>query len=186
MNYATIKKNDIANGPGIRVSLFVSGCRHRCKNCFNSEAWDFNYGNIFDDSVIDKILTATSYDYIEGLSLLGGEPFEPENQEGLLMLIKKFKALYPDKTIWCYTGFTFDTLLSGGAFNNKTVDEMLKHIDVIVDGRFIEEQKDLSLMFRGSANQNIIDVKKSIKENKTILLDGIWKRKMGGIDIYET
>ena len=182
MNYAVIKKNDIANGPGIRVSLFVSGCRHRCKNCFNSEAWDFNYGKEFTDEVIDEIITALKPDFVEGLSLLGGEPFEPENREGLITLVEKVRRMLPKKTIWCYTGFTFDKDLLNG---NETVQRLLSNIDVLVDGKFVEELKDASLIFRGSSNQNIIDVPKSLKSKSTILLEGNWKRKMGSNNIYE-
>ena len=182
MNYATIKKNDIANGPGIRVSLFVSGCRHRCKNCFNSEAWDFNYGKEFNDAVIDEIITALKPDYVEGLSLLGGEPFEPENHEGLIHLIEKVRKELPDKSIWCYTGFTFEKDLLNGS---ETAKKMLSMIDVLVDGKFVEELKDPSLIFRGSSNQNIIDVSKSLDAKSKVLLEGNWKRKMGSTNIYD-
>lgn len=182
MNYATIKKNDIANGPGIRVSLFVSGCRHRCKNCFNSEAWDFNYGKLFTDEVVEEIITALKPDYVEGLSLLGGEPFEPENQEGLIKLLETVREKLPDKTVWCYTGFNFESDLLNG---NETVQKLLSKIDVLVDGKFVEELKDASLIFRGSSNQNIIDVPKSLKSQSQILLKGKWKRKMGSTDIYD-
>ncbi len=186
MNYAVIKKNDIANGPGVRVSLFVSGCRHHCKNCFNREAWDFSYGAPFTEHTIQEILHALSPDYVAGLSFLGGEPFEPENQEGLLTLAQQFKEQFPQKTLWCYTGFTFDTdLLSGHVGNPGTVRDLLSCIDVLVDGRFIEELKDPSLIFRGSSNQNIIDVKKSLELGKTVLLNGTWKRTMGSTDIKE-
>ncbi len=182
MNYATIKKNDIANGPGIRVSLFVSGCRHRCKNCFNSEAWDFNYGKEFTDEVIDEIITSLSPEYVEGLSLLGGEPFEPENQEGLIKLLKKVRNELPNKNVWCYTGFTFEKDLMCGT---ETTKKLLSLIDVLVDGKFVEELKDASLIFRGSSNQNIIDVPESLKCQSTILLKGNWKRKMGSTNIYD-
>ena len=182
MNYATIKKNDIANGPGIRVSLFVSGCRHRCKNCFNSEAWDFNYGKEFNDTVIDEIITALKPDYVEGLSLLGGEPFEPENHEDLIKLIEKVRKELPDKSIWCYTGFTFEKDLLNGS---ETAKKMLSMIDVLVDGKFVEELKDPSLIFRGSSNQNIIDVSKSLDAKSKVLLEGNWKRKMGSTNIYD-
>lgn len=186
MNYATIKKNDIANGPGIRVSLFVSGCRHHCKNCFNQEAWDFAYGTPFTQATIQEILTALSPSYIAGLSLLGGEPFEPENQESLLELVRQFKAHFPEKNLWCYTGFTFETdLLSGKIGNPETVRELLSYIDVLVDGKFVEKLKDPSLLFRGSSNQNIIDVQKSLQENRMVLLEGTWKRTMGSGNIDE-
>ncbi len=186
MNYAAIKKFDIANGPGVRVSLFVSGCRHKCKNCFNSEAWDFLYGEVFTDDTINELLDALKLDYIEGFSLLGGEPFEPENQEEVLKLLKRIKEELPQKTVWCYTGFLYDSqLLSGRVGNPDTVVEILKLIDVLVDGKFVQELKSLDLLFRGSSNQRIIDVKKSLAENKVIWLEGTWQRRMGSGDIYE-
>ncbi len=175
MNYATIKKRDIANGPGVRVSLFVSGCRHKCKGCFNSEAWDFNYGALFTQETAKEVILAAAQEYIEGLSLLGGEPFEPENQEALTALTTEFKALYPHKSVWCYSGFTYDELLQGKAGDGALA--LLNSIDVLVDGRFVEELKDLSLIFRGSSNQRIIDVKKSLQSGKICLLEGNWKRK---------
>ena len=181
MNYATIKKFDIANGPGVRVSLFVSGCRHRCKNCFNPEAWDFNFGKDFNDKVIDDILKALEPEYIQGLSLLGGEPFEPENQSGILKLVKKVKETYRSKDIWCYSGFTFEELVECSC----TTTEILQLTDVLVDGKFVEELKDPSLLFRGSSNQQIIDVKMSLDKCKVVLLDGKWSRKMGNTNIYE-
>lgn len=186
MNYATIKKNDIANGPGIRVSLFVSGCRHHCKNCFNQEAWDFEYGQSFTQETIEEILTALSPGYVAGLSLLGGEPFEPENQEGLLSLARQFRQRFPEKNLWCYTGFSFEKdLLKGKVGNPETARELLSYLDVLVDGKFVEAKKDPSLLFRGSSNQNIIDVKKSLEQNQLILLKGTWKRTMGSGNIDE-
>ena len=185
MNYATVKYNDVANGPGVRVSLFVSGCRHRCKGCFNREAWDFNYGNEFDGSVIDSIISALEHGYVEGLSLLGGEPLEPENQEGVLALVKRVRELLPKKTVWCYTGFCFEELLEKVNNGNAVLGELLSLIDVIVDGRFVEDKKDASLIFRGSSNQRILDLKASISQGKAVLLDGVWKRKMGSTNIYE-
>lgn len=170
MNYAKIKKCDVANGPGVRVSLFVSGCTHHCKNCFNKEAWDFNYGNCFNEQTENEILEALKPDYIKGLSLLGGEPMEKENQEGLLPLVKKVKEVYPNKSIWCYSGYTFDDqILTGKANNNKITEELLDNIDYIVDGEFIEELKNPSLKFRGSSNQRIIDVKNSLKNGNVTL-----------------
>lgn len=183
MNYATIKKNDIANGTGVRVSLFVSGCRHKCKNCFNSEAWDFGYGEKFTDETKKEIFDALNHDYIKGFSLLGGEPFEPENQEELLKLLKEIDEIFPEKDVWCYTGFSAEDLFSGN--RNDIAKDMLKHIDVLVDGKFIEDLKDLSLIFRGSSNQRIIDVKKSLKSGKIISLDGKWKRKTGSTNIED-
>lgn len=170
MNYATIKFNDIANGTGVRTSLFVSGCTHKCKGCFNSEAWDFNYGKPFTKEVEDSIIKSLDSDFIDGLSLLGGEPFEPENQKVLLPFLKRVKETYPNKNIWCYTGYLFDKELLGDS-RAKTEDtiEMLSLIDVLVDGRFVEALKNISLEFRGSENQRIIDVKASLKEDKVVL-----------------
>ena len=186
MNFAAIKKNDIANGPGIRVSLFVSGCRHHCPGCFNREAWDFSWGRPFTSEVMEEILAAVSPDYVAGLSYLGGEPFEPENQAGLLELARRFKERFPNKTLWCYTGFTFETdLLTGKTGDSKTVRELLSFLDVLVDGKFVEALKDPSLLFRGSSNQNIVDVPKSLKAGKTVLLEGVWRRTMGSGDIHE-
>lgn len=186
MNYAAIKKFDIANGPGVRVSLFVSGCRHRCKNCFNKEAWDFNYGKEFTDDTLKELLDAMDKDYIEGFSLLGGEPFEPENQDTVLEILKALKQKFPNKTVWCYTGFLYDAqLLEGKVGNIETVKEILNNIDVIIDGKFVEELKSLDLLFRGSSNQRIIDVKKSSEKKKTVWLDGDWQRLMGSGNIYE-
>ncbi len=178
MKYAKIKKCDVANGPGVRVSLFVSGCNHHCKNCFNKEAWDFNYGNDFTQKEEDEIIEDLKPEYITGLSLLGGEPFEKTNQEGLVPLIKKVKETYPDKKIWCYTGFTFDKQILGqmiGEEHNQTTEEMLENIDYIVDGRFVEELKNPRLQFRGSSNQRIIDVKKSLAQNEIVIWDGLNK-----------
>ena len=186
MNYATIKKFDIANGPGVRVSLFVSGCRHKCKNCLNSDAWDFSYGNEFTEDTLNELLDAVSKDYIEGFSLLGGEPFEPENQQGVLIILKEIKQKFPQKTVWCYTGFLYDSqLLAGKVGDLETVKEILSFIDVLVDGKFVEELKSLDLLFRGSSNQRIIDVKKSMENNETIWLEGTWQRRMGSGNIYE-
>ena len=186
MNYAAIKKNDIANGPGVRVSLFVSGCRHHCKTCFNQEAWEFSYGRPFTKDTILEILSALDHDYISGLSFLGGEPFEPENQDGLLSLAQQFKKCFPGKTLWCYTGFSFEKdLLKGTLGNPKTVRELLSCIDVLVDGRFVEALKDPSLIFRGSSNQNIIDVPKSLSRGQMVLLKGVWRRSMGSNDILK-
>ena len=171
MKYAKIKKCDVANGPGVRVSLFVSGCNHHCKNCFNREAWDFNYGKEFTEDEQNEIIEDLKPEYITGLSLLGGEPFERTNQEGLVPLIKKVKEKYPNKKIWCYTGFTFDNQIIGEMIKKegrKTTKEMLKNIDYIVDGKFVEELKDPKLRFRGSSNQRIIDVKKSLRENRIV------------------
>lgn len=186
MNYAVIKKFDIANGPGVRVSLFVSGCRHKCKNCFNSEAWDFNFGSPFTLETLEELISSLDKEYIEGFSLLGGEPFEPENQETVLEILTAIKQKLPQKTVWCYTGFDFEKqLLAGTVGNKQTVLEILKNIDVLVDGKFVEELKSLDLIFRGSSNQRIIDVKKSLETQTVVWLPGTWQRRMGSGDIYE-
>ena len=157
MNYGTIKNYDIANGTGVRVSLFVSGCRHHCKGCFNSETWDFNYGNPYTKEVEAQILEALKPAYIQGFSLLGGEPFEPENQKELAGLLQKIKESYPEKNVWCYTGYLYDVdLIPGGKVYTEYTDQMLTCIDTLVDGEFIEAEKDLTLEFRGSRNQRIL------------------------------
>ena len=157
MNYGTIKSSDIANGTGVRVSLFVSGCRHHCKGCFNAPTWDFDYGEPFTRETQDKILKLLEPSYIEGFSLLGGEPFEPENQPVLAQLLETIKAVYPQKTVWCYSGYLFDQdMVPGGKVYTPFTDRMLSCIDVLVDGEFILEQKDISLQFRGSKNQRIL------------------------------
>ena len=169
MNYADIKKIDVANGEGVRVSVFVSGCNHHCKGCFNQCAWDFNYGKEFSEKEEQQIIEYMNHDYISGLSLLGGEPLEPRNQEGLLPLVKKVKEKFPNKDIWCYTGFDFEKdVVEKMAKNNETTRELLKYIDIIVDGKFEEDKKDLKLQFRGSSNQKIVDVKKSLQTGKIV------------------
>lgn len=174
MNYANIKLHDIANGPGVRVSLFVSGCTHHCKNCFNSETWDFNYGQLFTEDTINKIIEALKPDYIKGLSLLGGEPFEYVNQRGLLPLVRKVKFLYPEKDIWCYTGYDYENdILCDMIQKWPATKELLSMIDVLVDGKFIDELKDLKLRFRGSSNQRIIDVRQSLQTGTVVP----WKDK---------
>ncbi|WP_461810690.1 anaerobic ribonucleoside-triphosphate reductase activating protein [Faecalimonas sp.] len=161
MNYGNIKKHDIADGPGVRVSLFVSGCTHHCKGCFNSETWDFNYGQPYTSETEKEILKAMEPGYISGFTLLGGEPFEPENQKVLVGLLKNIRAKFPDKSIWCYTGYTYDVdLIKDGKVHIDVTDEMLSYIDVLVDGEFIEDKKDLLLEFRGSSNQRLIDLDK--------------------------
>lgn len=163
MNYGEIKKCDIANGEGVRVSLFVSGCTHRCKGCFNEDTWDFSFGKQFTEETQDSIIDALSRSYINGLSLLGGEPFEPQNQRTLVPFLKKIKKLFPDKNIWCYTGYRLESdLLQNSRAKCECTDEMLKMIDVLVDGEFIEELKDIGLAFRGSSNQRIIDMKNTL------------------------
>ena len=151
MNYATIKKTDVANGPGVRVSLFVSGCTHHCKGCFNSEAWDFHYGQAYTEETEKEILLALAPDYIRGLSLLGGEPMEPENRGTVLSLVKKVRERYPQKTIWCYTGYTYEELLA-----DPKRSPILAYIDVLVDGRFEQSLYSPRLEFRGSSNQRIL------------------------------
>ena len=169
MNYADIKRIDVANGEGVRVSVFVSGCNHHCKGCFNECAWDFNYGNKFTEKQEEEVLKDLDHDYISGLTLLGGEPLEPANQAGLLPLVKKAKEKFPDKKIWCYTGFDFEKDVVGKmAKQSDTTKELLKYIDVVVDGKFEEDKKDLKLRFRGSSNQRILDVQESLKENKPV------------------
>ena len=169
MNYGNIKHYDIADGEGVRVTLFVSGCTNCCPGCFQPETWDFNYGKKFTEKEEEQIINYMDHDYIEGLSLLGGEPLEPQNQEGLLPLVKKVKEKFPNKNIWCYTGFDFEKDVVGKmAKNSETTRELLKYIDVIVDGKFEEDKKDLKLQFRGSSNQRIIDVPETLKEGKLI------------------
>ncbi|MGN0355629.1 MAG: anaerobic ribonucleoside-triphosphate reductase activating protein [Muricoprocola sp.] len=160
MNYGTIKKYDVANGTGVRVSLFVSGCRHHCKGCFNTVAWDFHYGQPFTEKTANEILDALAPDYIQGFSLLGGEPFEPENQRVLVKLLRLIHCTYPSKDVWCYSGYLYDVdMIPGGKIYTEVTEEMLSYIDVLVDGEFIEEEKDLSLAFRGSRNQRILHLK---------------------------
>ena len=172
MHYGEIKKCDIANGEGVRVSLFVSGCTHHCPGCFNQDTWDFSYGKEYTDETEQEIIEALSPDYINGLSLLGGEPFEPQNQKVLVQLLRKVREQYPQKTIWCYSGYLFDReLLSESRARCEYTDEMLSMIDILVDGRFVEKLKDIRLVFRGSSNQRIIDVKKSLNNGEVILWD---------------
>ena len=162
MNYANIKYYDIANGPGVRTSVFVSGCRHHCPGCFNAVAWNFDYGQPFDKTVRNEVFASCQPDYIAGLSLLGGEPFEPENQRTLVPFLRRVRETCPDKTIWGFSGFTYEELTREGAYCHcEVTDEMLSLLDVLVDGRFVEELKDISLRFRGSSNQRLIDLNAS-------------------------
>lgn len=166
MNYATVKWTDIANGEGVRISLFVSGCTRRCKNCFNAVAWDFDYGKPFDENVQNEIFEKLESDYIAGITLLGGEPLEPQNQFGLLPFVREVKRRFPQKTIWCYTGNTYDEktgLLKEKEKNTDITAELLSLIDVLVDGEFKEELKSVRLKFRGSSNQRVLDMKKTKK-----------------------
>lgn len=169
MNYATIKENDVANGPGIRVSLFVSGCNHHCEGCFNQETWDFNYGEPFTEKETKRIIDALEPSYIKGFTLLGGEPFEPSNQKGILPLLREIRVKYPDINIWCYTGFDFEKDILGNMINQvPETKEILSYIDTIVDGKFVLAKKDLNLRFKGSRNQRIIMVKESMEQNTII------------------
>ena len=181
MNYATIKNNDIANGPGVRVSLFVSGCTHRCKGCFNEVAWDFNYGDPFTDDVEDRILEMLRAPHIKGLTLLGGEPFEPQNQPAIVKLLSRIKRELPQKSIWAFSGYLFEKDILAGRLGPKEItDEFLSYLDVLVDGPFIEEKKNLMLRFRGSSNQRLIDVPASLKTSKTVLWED-WQGNERGI-----
>ena len=169
MNYGEIKNFDIANGEGVRVSLFVSGCTHHCKNCFNKETWDFGFGEPFTAETEELILKELAPDYIDGLSLLGGEPFEPQNQAALLPFLRRVKELFPKKNIWCYTGYLFDSeLLRESRARCAHTDEMLSLIDILVDGEFVQELYNISLQFRGSSNQRIIDVPKSLQSGQVV------------------
>lgn len=167
MNYAAIKNCDIANGPGVRVSLFVSGCTHHCPGCFNEVAWDFNYGQPFTQEIMDRIVQMLRPDYIRGLTLLGGEPFEPENQGAIVQLLRQVKRELPQKSIWAFSGYLFDRDILSGRLGDTR--EYLSYLDVLVDGPFIEAQKNLSLRFRGSENQRLIDVPASLAAGKVVL-----------------
>lgn len=170
MNYADIKQYDIANGPGIRISLFVSGCTHHCKNCFNAETWDFSYGSPFTEATIDTVVQYMEPDYIAGLTLLGGDPMEPVNQQGLLPLLRRVKEVYPQKDIWCFTGYDFEKdILDDMCRNISETKEFLSYLDVLVDGKYIEELHNVNLHFKGSSNQKTILVQESLKEGRTIL-----------------
>lgn len=169
MNYADIKKVDVANGPGVRVSLFVSGCSHRCEGCFNPETWDFSYGSPFGEAEVEQILTFLAPDHIRGLSLLGGEPFEPANQRAVLELVRRVRRERPEKTIWCYTGYLYEELAANRVGTHSR--SLLEGLDVLVDGPFVLEKKDLGLRFRGSSNQRIIDVPASLQTGEIRLVD---------------
>lgn len=173
MNWAEIKYNDIANGEGVRTSLFVSGCRHHCKECFNEVTWDFGYGNLFTEQTMNEIFESVDHDWVNGISLLGGEPFEPENQKVLLPFLIMFHERFPKKDVWCYTGFTMEQILGeteakSRAYTNIS-KEMLEQIDVLVDGPYVKELHSIMLKFRGSSNQRVIDIKKTFEQNKIVL-----------------
>lgn len=172
MNYASIKIMDVANGPGVRMSLFVSGCTHYCKGCFNEAAWDFNYGEPFTQNEIDYIIDYVRSPYIAGLTILGGEPMEQVNQQGLLPLLRQFREKLPEKSVWCFTGYDFEKDVVGRMMNEyPETKELVSYFDVMVDGKFIEELKDLSIRFRGSSNQRIIMVKESLEKGEIVLWD---------------
>ena len=170
MNYATIKNCDIANGPGVRVSLFVSGCTHRCPGCFNEVAWDFEYGEPFTEQTIEMIIKMMEPAHIKGLTLLGGEPFEPQNQPALVELLRRVRAAYPQKSIWAFSGYLFDKdILAWRLGKREVTEEFLSYLDVLVDGPFIQEKKNLSLRFRGSENQRLINVPESLNRGEVVL-----------------
>lgn len=171
MNYADIRPIDVANGPGVRVSLFVSGCSHHCTGCFNPETWAFDYGRPFEKAQEENILVLLNRSYIHGLSLLGGEPFEPQNQEPVLRLVRRVREKFPNKDIWCYSGYQFEDLLAGTVGEHSRA--LLQELDVLVDGSFLLEQKSLSLRFRGSENQRLIDVPASLHAGNVVL----WKNE---------
>lgn len=172
MNYGEIKNCDIANGIGVRVTLFVSGCTNRCEGCFQKQTWDFNYGKPFTHETEDEIIGMLAPGYINGLTLLGGEPFEPSNQRALLPFLKRVRETYPSKTIWAFSGCTYEELLDpSSSHHSEVTEEIFGLIDVLVDGRFIEAQKDISLVFRGSRNQRIIDMPATRKSGKIVLWD---------------
>lgn len=172
MNYANIKKTDIANGPGVRVSLFVSGCTHFCKGCFNSEAWDFHYGAPYTEEVEEEILQALSPEFVQGITILGGEPLEEANRFAVLDLLKKIRERLPEKDIWCFTGYEYEKDLQRWISEGRSeVEELLQVIDVLVDGEFVEEKKNLNLKFRGSENQRLIDMRATRKQGEVVLFN---------------
>ena len=177
MYYGELKKCDIANGIGVRVTLFVSGCTNRCPGCFQPQTWDFRYGKPFTDETKEEIFAELDKSYVDGLTLLGGEPFEPENQRTLLPLLREVRQKYPGKTVWCFTGFRLDDelLCQGSHPRCEATDDILACIDVLVDGRFREELKDISLQFRGSRNQRIIDMNQTRRTGVITLWDKLRK-----------
>lgn len=171
MHYSTIKDCDIANGIGVRITLFVSGCTNHCKNCFQPQTWDFDFGEPFTEETEEKLLEMLKPDYINGLTLLGGEPMEPQNQRALVPFLKRVREAYPNKNVWCFTGFTYEVLKTDGSHPRcEVTDEMLSLIDVLVDGRYVDELKDLTLQFRGSSNQRLIDMVKTRENGEVTLL----------------
>ncbi len=169
MNYGAIKYCDVANGIGCRTVLFVSGCRNHCKGCFQPETWNFQYGKPFTQEVEAEIFASLQPDYVSGITLLGGDPFEEENQRGLVRFMQELRRRFPNKNVWAYSGYVYEDLIPGGRKHCEVTDALLETIDILVDGRFIEEQKDIRLKFRGSVNQRIIDLKKT-RELDTIVL----------------
>ena len=180
MNYATIKNCDIANGPGVRISLFVSGCTHHCKGCFNEVAWDFDYGEPFTQQTIRTILDMMKPGYIKGLTLLGGEPFEPENQGPIVELLRQVKKAYPQKSIWAFSGYLYEKITSHTLGNWAVTQEFLSYLDVLVDGPFVEEKKNLALRFRGSENQRLIDMPATLASGKVVLWED-WQAEGKGL-----
>ncbi len=179
MYYGEIKNCDIANGPGVRVSLFVSGCTRGCKDCFNRETWSFTYGQPFTQDTIDRILSWLAPEYITGLTVLGGEPFEPQNQPEVLNLLRQVRKTYPEKSIWCFTGYTLDEHILAKKLGPWAVtEELLTHLDVLVDGPFVAERKNLRLRFRGSENQRLIDMKKTLATGEIVLWED-WQSEGG-------
>ena len=175
MHYGAIKKFDIANGEGIRTTLFVSGCRNRCKGCFQPETWDFTYGQPFTNETAEEIFAAMSNSSVRGLTILGGEPMEPENQRELLPFLREFKSKFPDKTVWLYTGNLYEELTGKMGEHYKCIEcteELLSYVDILVDGRFVEEEKRLGLRFRGSANQRVIDMNETRKTGEITIWSG--------------
>ena len=171
MYYGEIKDCDVANGEGVRVSLFVSGCTNHCEHCFQPQTWDFDYGRPFTEETEDRILALLSPSYVSGLTVLGGEPFEPENQRALLPFLRKVRAAYPEKNIWAFSGFTYEELLTEGSYPRcEATEELLSLLDVLVDGRFVEALKDISLRFRGSSNQRLIDLNATRRARELVLL----------------
>lgn len=175
MYYCNLKKNDIANGEGIRTTLFVSGCRNKCKDCFQPETWSFTYGKPFDEACAEEILKTFESAFVNGLTLLGGEPMEPENQRDLLPFLREFKRRFPNKTLWLYTGNLYEELTAGVGNHYKSIEvteELLSYVDILVDGRFETEKKSLGLRFRGSSNQRIIDMNKTRESGEIVIWEG--------------